>query len=275
MNEDGWQGKESGGAPPVAAPPVVVPPVIAQPRVDVRRSVPQASGGPALIFLMAVVGAGMFLALKLGFVLHGDPQPDPIGSPGLTAAATLVFGLGVARGVWLAARSRSGVPARVRRETAAYVSGAVAERERRVAELASNPATAQYAPLVERGEEWSDENIAYFEDPRATVTCDHLQPIERAMRDAGIVARRLRNRTIRATCRIDYPALQASFDISTPVRYAEYYAGDRDEQDFPVAFIICDAHTSMINALHPDEAGAAAAPTFPAGPASRAQGHLE
>jgi hypothetical protein len=83
------------------------------------------------------------------------------------------------------------------------------------------------------------------------------------MREAGIGSRRVRSRAIIAACRIDLARLQDSFHIAAPVRYAEYYAGDRSEEDYPAAFIICDADTSMIHTLHPDEAGAGAAPVFP------------
>jgi hypothetical protein len=77
------------------------------------------------------------------------------------------------------------------------------------------------------------------------------------------VTRCVRARSVVAPCRIDRTALQASFEIETPVHYAEYYAGDRDEKDFPTGFIVCDAHTSMIHTLHPDGAGATVAPISP------------
>jgi hypothetical protein len=214
--------------------------------------------------MMAAVAAGFFLMLKLGFILHNDPQPAVFANTALTGASIVVIGVVIVWGIGRVMRLRPWEKARIRREHAAYVSQAVAERDRRVAELAANPATAKYAPLVERGEDWSDENIAYFQDPQAVATCAHLQPIERAMREAGIASRRARKRAVIAACRIDLARLQDSFHIAAPVRYAEYYAGDRSEEDFPTAFIICDADTSMIHTLHPDEAGAGAAPVFPA-----------
>src|ERR1700730_2474129 len=68
----------------------------------------------------------------------------------------------------------------------------IRERRRiRIAQLLADPAKAKYAPLVERGQEWSDEQIAYNEDPNLTGTCPHLQPTEHAMRMAGIVPRLL------------------------------------------------------------------------------------
>ena len=236
---------------PVEAPPVIAP-----------IGKPKDSGTAALLAVMAVVGASIFLALKLGFMLNGDRQPYPLSSDGFTAAAALVLAVGMGWGAWNLRTSR--LPrARARKAAQAAAFEAAVAQSRRVAELASNPVTAKYAPLVERGEDWSDENIVYYEHPECVETCEHLQAIERAMRSAGIDCRRARPRSIRAVCRIDYPALQSSFEVAPPVRYAEYYAGDRDEKDFPMAFLICDAHTSMIHSLHPHEAGAMAAAVFP------------
>jgi hypothetical protein len=44
----------------------------------------------------------------------------------------------------------------------------------------------KYVDLVERGEEWSDEQIACHEDANATATCSHLQSIEHAVRLADV-----------------------------------------------------------------------------------------
>lgn len=54
-----------------------------------------------------------------------------------------------------------------------------------------NPNKRKYVLLIERGQWWTDEQIAYQENQSATARCVHLQPVERAMRSAGIVPRRL------------------------------------------------------------------------------------
>ena len=120
----------------------------------------------------------------------------------------------------------------------------------------ADPSRAHYAPLVERGENWSDENIDYFEHPDRTTTCAHLQPIEHAMRSAGIETRRYREVDITAKCRIDFPALQRAFRIAAPVRYAEFYGGDRASTELPTAYLYCDEDKSMLSVLHPEAGGA-------------------
>jgi hypothetical protein len=215
---------------------------------------------------MAVTGAGMFLALKAGFIWHNDPQPWPISSGPVTVGAIVVAGLGIARLLYLGIRAAGKASVRAQARTAGRhaISEHIAARAKRVAELASNPATAKYAPLVERGEEWWDENIAYFENPDATLTCEHLQPIERAMRATGVSLRRLEDNHALADCRIDESAPLSRFEAGPPVRYSEFYAGERSEHDHPMAFLTCDVHKSHISTKHPEEGGARSAPWFPA-----------
>lgn len=150
-----------------------------------------------------------------------------------------------------------------RREAQAAYSEHVEARRLRMAELLADPARAHYAPLVERGEDWSDENIRYFENPDETITCVHLQPIERAMRHAGVPARRYREADVTATCCIDYDLLKRDFDMDAPARYREFWEGERAEHDYAMAFLLCDEHKCMIYTIHPEDPKAEGAARFP------------
>lgn len=221
----------------------------------VPPSVPESSPLLRLFGVMACVAAGFFIVIKLGFILHNEPQPAPFDSPGLTGAAILVLVTGTVAATISAGRylGDAAAMARIRRESRASASRHLEIRRLRVAELAADSARAKYAPLVERGEDWSDENIAYDQNREMTVTCEHLEPIERAMRRAGLYTRRYRDKDVMAQCRIDYPALQQSFGVAPPVRYAEFYQPERSAHDHPTAFLICDDHASIIHTMHPDE----------------------
>jgi uncharacterized protein (DUF983 family) len=219
----------------------------------------------ALLFVMACVAAGFFLVIKIGFLLHHDPLPSPFDSSALTGLAFLILAPGVTIGTLSLLRSVSETitAVRIQRDANASASMHRQARQLRVEELAADPARAKYAPLVERGEDWSEENIAYYENPEMTISCSHLQSIEEAMRRSGIDVRRYRKRDVSAKCRIDFPALQRLFPISTPVRYAEVYEAERYEYDHPTAFLICEEHQCLIHVVHPDESGAEQSPLFP------------
>jgi hypothetical protein len=214
--------------------------------------------------VMAVVAAGFFLVLKIGFILHHDPLPAPFSSRGLTGLSAIVLAAGAAKASILAAKAMGRRPNyRDRHNLKHEMSEREIARRQRAVLLAADPTRAKYAPLVERGEEWSDEDIAYAESPSATNSCSHLQLVERTMRHRGIEARRYKTRDIVAKCRIDFPALQSSFEVVPPVRYAEFYQGDRYEFEHPTAFLICDEHNSIIHTVHPEDAGATNLPLFP------------
>ena len=77
----------------------------------------------------------------------------------------------------------------------------------RIKRLDADPATRKYAKLMRTGQYWTDAEIAYDRDPASLATCTHLQPVERAMRSAGLDVRVHFNAAIKAECRIDeFPA---------------------------------------------------------------------
>jgi hypothetical protein len=136
-------------------------------------------------------------------------------------------------------------------------------RDKRIAELRASPATLKYIPLVERGEEWTDEQIAYNEDRSMLVTCRHLQPIERAMRQTTIRIRRIGEALVRADCCIAERTIGRLYHLQPPVYYMEYYQGERSALDFPTAILSCRDCRSSISVLHPVEV-MPETPVFPA-----------
>ena len=126
-------------------------------------------------------------------------------------------------------------------------------RSRRLAELRADPVKQKYIERVERGEYWSDEQIEYAEDRSRLATCAHLQPIEAAMRAAGIETR-LTNLCLVAPCRVDGKALGEQFALPETVRYTEMHVYDRSIHDPPVAFIQCDTCRLYIDVIHPSHA---------------------
>jgi membrane protein implicated in regulation of membrane protease activity len=129
-----------------------------------------------------------------------------------------------------------------------------AEFNSRVAELRRDPATCRYASLIEVGEAWSDEQIAYDRDPSALATCIHLQAIERVMRERGIALRLRRGLNVEAECRVAPSRLERRCRPSPSVIYTEYYESDGLERGEPVAALCCPECQSRIALVHPDRA---------------------
>ncbi|WP_031496802.1 hypothetical protein [Bryobacter aggregatus] len=119
--------------------------------------------------------------------------------------------------------------------------------------------------------------LAYDEDPSALVTCIHLQPIERAMRAAGLEIRvreyLSRAPILRVNCRIHEEALRKKFQLTPAIRYAEGYEPERSQWDNPRGDIICTdciadpRGQADILVLHPDEERPDS-PWFPSPPAT-------
>lgn len=121
----------------------------------------------------------------------------------------------------------------------------------------------KYAAPVERVHRESAQQIAYHENQDTTATCAHLQPIEHAMRKAGVdvrlFARSDYGATVNAACRINEAELRRVFALPASVYYREIYQPERSPWDNPRADIICaeclktDRSRCDILVLHPDE----------------------
>ena len=132
-------------------------------------------------------------------------------------------------------------------------------KRRRIAELTADPAKHRYIALVEKGEWWSDEQIAYHENRELTATCSHLQTVEHAMRMEGIELRRLGESwdhtpqaKVRGDCSINQTALYQRFPLPESVVHRTGYQPERAEHDNPWADLICLTCDSKIELVHPE-----------------------
>ena len=206
-----------------------------------------------VLLAMLLVGAGFVLFLAIGFHLSGTVVPPSVDAA-VPASAIVVLVAAIAGAIVLTRKVRA-IQQR-RRIGGQMITAAQESRDQRIAELKADPAKQKYAPLVARGESWSDAEIAYHEDLRISGTCVHLRPIELAMRQAGINMRPITSVTVIAECRINLPEVKKDHPVAPPIYYVEDYQGERAAQDFPVAFFTCKSCYAAISVLHPDQSRA-------------------
>jgi hypothetical protein len=121
----------------------------------------------------------------------------------------------------------------------------------------------------------SAEEIAYDANSDAVASCAHLQPIERAMRKAGIQLHLYHASDyvmVKANCRINEAGLKRVFALDDSIYYWEQYQPERSQWDNPRGDIFCKQCLRIpgsrpdINVLHPDECHPDT-PWFPSPPA--------
>jgi hypothetical protein len=183
-----------------------------------------------ILICMAVVASLFVLVIGLGFELN-EGQP-PLGSVSAPAGGALILSFGAL--VWYLNRNRPW----------AYW-GAPFFRPK-----ARGPVT----PVVKIDTE------GYAADPSRVVTCTHLQPIEAAMRAAGIPLHWRYGTVVAAQCVIDDTRLQ----VAPPVHFHPDMPGDRPG-DPGWSMISCHEHSSVIGTIHRAEA----TPTTPVFPLAR------
>jgi hypothetical protein len=143
------------------------------------------------------------------------------------------------------------------------------------------PKAVKQRPVVSYPKSPSTAQIAYLLNPEATATCEHLQPIERAMRAAGIEVRLLEASAhgpiVRATCRVNDGELRSVFQLPPSVYYREGEEPDRGQFGTPRADIFCgyclktDRARCDIWVMHPREC-VDGTPWFPTAPQVGARG---
>jgi len=198
------------------------------PTAIARRPAPALSEQQRLVLLiMAGVGSSIWVALAFGFWLHDQPVPSELNAGLMPAALVLIATLTiVVRGAW---RRRA---VRVRNEQRDVVA------------------------------EYEAAAAAYESDPDATACCEHLAPIELAMRRAGLRVSSGQRGTAGAPCCIDMDALSRRFIVPASVQYQEWYSPDRSADDPPHASLYCTACQSQLWVVHVREARPQT-PTFP------------
>ena len=209
-----------------SAQPAPSPPV-AKPSAPQAR--PAISAQQRGVFIAAAgILSGFWVMLALGFWLHDQPIPVELRGGVLPAAlvfiATVIIGL---RALW---QRRS---IRIRNDQ----RDIVAEHNARVA--------------------------AYESDPHAIACCEHLAPVESAMRRAGLRVQPSGQGSAGVDCCIDMDALARQFNVPESVQYNELYSPDRSGLDPPHATLYCSACQSRLWLVHVREAKPET-PTFPA-----------
>jgi len=194
----------------------------------------------SLLVLMAAVAIGFGVVIWFGFWIHEKTNAIPDNIFG-AAAYVAIFGIAF----FLTCLALKISP---------FSGWTVREM--------FGPKAAKGRVNVAGGKRSPAERTAYFENPKATVTCAHLQPIERAMRKAGVEVR-LGNSEyspiIKAACRIREAELTRVFQLPPAVHYRQGYSPERYEFDNPWADIICgyceksDRVRCQISVLHPDQ----------------------
>lgn len=222
-----------------------------------------------VVLCMAAVASGFVVLLGTGSRLTGQPDPAMIPAGLYYGAMLVLIGAAVIGVKWLASQPRPVMPDLDwlnpfhRRRLALLRRRNEQERLSRLAQLAANPVTRKYVSLIEHGESWNDDQIAYNEDRNKLVTCVHVQPIERAMRAGDIQIKRLQGMDVRANCQIDRVELRRRFALPDTVHYTEAVIDQRSEHDPASAWIACMVCRSIIDAVHRDQA-TPDTPVFPA-----------
>ena len=90
--------------------------------------------------------------------------------------------------------------------------------------LRREPRTAKHAHLAREGVPVTPEMAAYLDDPNATVLCAHLAPVERAIRQAGLIVYPVTGCAMQAhtLCSINETELRKKFALPASVIYYEH-----------------------------------------------------
>jgi hypothetical protein len=59
-------------------------------------------------------------------------------------------------------------------------------KAQRIAEIRDDPRRARFIPEFEKNRFLTDEQMEYILDPAALVTCPHLRPLEKFLKDGGV-----------------------------------------------------------------------------------------
>jgi hypothetical protein len=199
-----------------------------------------------LLAVMIGVATAFFVVIGLGFVIHERTDAIPDGLFGLLAAVAIVV---IAGSIFTSMTGVSLIPR-------------ISFRNR-------------FTPVIDNASQPSAAKIAYDAGGPANATCIHLQPIERAMRQAGSTME-LNDYwaawpEVEVNCRINETELRRVFSLPATVSYRESYQPERSEFDNPRGDIICSECANLVpkpctlRVKHPDESSAATV-WFPSAP---------
>lgn len=204
-------------------------------------------GKSALLLMVAGVGAGFVVAIRLGFWMHDQQAPREL-SDGLVAGAAALLLYLLLTAIWQFWARRSVARPGKLLPLAVVAAAPVARASFKAANPAPRPRPLPPRPWI---------------DPRTLASCVHLAPIEEAMRADGIQMRVSRPLFVSADCRISQPQLLDEFGADIAALYAERHDIDRSYLDPKTAFFHCQPCHSTLMVVHPDEAREQT-PWFPA-----------
>lgn len=204
-------------------------------------------GKGALLLVIAGVGAGFIVVIRVGFLIHGQQAPREI-SDGLVAGAVVLLLYLLVAGI-----AQLGAPKPTTRPgydfpLAAATPVPVAKAPFETANPSPRPRPLPPRPWV---------------DPRNLASCAHLKPLELAMRAEGIQMRISRPLFVSADCRISQPQFLDEFGAELAGLYDERHEIDRSYLDPKTAFFYCPPCQSTLMVVHPEEAREQT-PWFPA-----------
>lgn len=222
-------------SPPVARPAKKPLPPLSKD----QRGVLMAMGGVAVAFGVIIM---------LGFALHDPSARSAFNDEKILAVVVAVIIGGTVLGlVWPKIAS-------ARRQTREK-SDAAAKRQAWLDAASSDPYRKRYAELIKAGDSfWTPERAEYDFDQSVTACCEHLAPIESAMRRAGLKVTLASQGSVSAHCCIDQGALSRQFSLPEGTGYKEVYSRDRSGDDPPHALLFCPVCESRLWVVHTREA---------------------
>jgi hypothetical protein len=223
----------------------------------------------ALLLVMTGVWASFYVILHFGHLLASKRVPESVAAALPTAVAVLgVISLVILTGEW-ARLSRSGTrtPGTSWFDLHDWFYRHRPGTQWRVQldRPMHDPVHKKYDAPIKRGQGSSADGIGYSQDVLALETCSHLQPIERAMREAHIDVQFSANKVVAALCRINPNVMSNWFGVLALALYFERHDIDRSHFDPKTAFFYCEGCQSYIRVIHPEEA-CAETPWFPEAP---------
>jgi len=113
------------------------------------------------------------------------------------------------------------------------------------------PGNARGVPRIaaQRTPGWMAALTAFLHDPSSPISCQHLHPIELAMREGGVPVLFWRERQANALCLVDFGAIKRQLRLPSSVHYVEEKE-PQSHKDPPGAWIQCDACNAMIHVAH-------------------------
>ncbi|HWS27015.1 MAG TPA: hypothetical protein VN259_10655 [Xanthomonadales bacterium] len=196
-------------------------------------------GKSALLLMVAGVGAGFVVVIRLGFWMHDQQAPREL-SDGLVAGAAALLVYLLIAAIWQFWPRKPVARPGIVLPPAAATTAPIGKTPFETANPSPRPRPLPPRPPV---------------DPRTLASCAHLAPIEQAMRAEGIEMRVSRRLYVSANCRISQPELLDEFGADIAAIYDERHEIDRSYLDPKTAFFHCQPCRSTLMVVHPDEAG--------------------